>query len=170
MSDKYDDKIYEYIIVNLKVIARTLKNKRLRMTSNRELDIEDEGFMVPLKRRINGDGREQLIRDLNTLMSEIQTHVRGLLASKHLSGDDTEEQRIVLHQIAGLHRELERSITGFENLKATYESDKRTVSKLEFLMEKIRAQMAEIKRKIPTVENIIAPIYVDEESITPIRT
>jgi hypothetical protein len=166
MSDKYDDKLYEFIILNLKVIAQTLKNKRLRMTTNGLLTIEDEGFLVPFKRRLYGDGREKLIRDVNMLMSEVHSHVKGLLASKHLHGEDTEEKRMVLNQIAGLHRELKRSLTGFKNLISTYEADELTVSKLELIMEKICSQMSEIKLKIPNVEKIIAPVYVDDDDLS----
>ena len=158
MNNKYD-----FIIVNLKVISQIPRNRRLRMTTKGFFTLEDDHILVPVKRLIYGDSREKLIRDINFLLAEVYSQIKLLISSKHLEAEeDTEEKRLTLAQIAGIHRDLERSITGFENLKSTYESDKLMFGELELIIDKIRSHMTEVELKVPGVAEIISPVLIDK--------
>lgn len=159
MNQKYD-----FIIINLKVIAQTPRDRRLRMTGKGFFTIEDDHLLVPVKRTLFGDGRQKLIRDFNFLLEETQAQTKLLLSSKHLEGEDTDDKRTTLGQIGGIHRELENSIVGFENLKSTYDADKLTVGKLELIVDKVRSHLAEIELKVPNVQENISPIIIDKVS------
>lgn len=146
MTSKFD-----FIIVNLKVISRTPRNRRLRMTSRGSFTLEDDHLLVPLKRRLFGDGRDKLIRDVTFLLDETASHVRLLLLSRHLAEKETGtvEQRDIVCQLESIYRELSRSIEGFSNLKSTYESDQLMVGELELVAEKIEKLKLDINRKLP---------------------
>ena len=174
MNNKYD-----FVIVNLKVISKTPRNKRLKMTSKGFFTLEDEHILVPLKRLLYGDGRAKLIRDVNFLLAETYSQIKLLLSSKHLDTtknvtrtlntakfeeSDTDERRIVLTEINGIYRELEKSINGFENLKSTYENDKLIVGELELIVEKIKSYMAEIEVKLPDIPDLKPPVLISSNN------
>ena len=150
MSGKLD-----FIIVNLKVISQTPRNRRLRMTSKGSFTLEDDHLLVPFKRRLFGDGREKLIRDVSFLLEETGSHVKLLLASRHLNeattgaSDDPIDKREIEGQLESIYRELIRSVTGFENLKSTYDTDKLMVGELELVVDKIQKFVADIVRRLP---------------------
>lgn len=149
MSNKFD-----FIIVNLKVIGQTPRNRRLRMTSKGSFTLEDDHLLVPLKRRLFGDGRDKLIRDVSFLLDETSNYLRLLLSSKHLSdesdvGVPTTDRRDTESQLESIYRELTRSVKGFENLKSTYESDKLMVGELELIVDKVEKYKSDITRKLP---------------------
>jgi hypothetical protein len=154
---------FEEILVNLKVLSQTPRNRKLRMTSNGYFTLEDNNILVPLKRLLFGENREKLVRDLNYLFSGVGALVKLLLSSKFIDEKDTDESRKVLSQIAAIHRELENCLIGFENLKATYEPDKLMVGELEVMMDKVRAQIADIELKLPNVAENIPPILVENQ-------
>jgi len=176
---------FEFVIVNLKVLAQIPRNRRLRTTTNGYFTLEDNHLLVPIRRTLYGEGRDKLIRDIKSLLAEVQAQMRHLLTSKHLSGEDsddneseqkekpsantnaklsvaTDEKRIVLEQLSSIHRELERSITGFENLKSTYVRDILMVGELDHIIDTVRLYMNEIEQKIPDVSENISPVLLEK--------
>ncbi len=154
---------YDYIIVNLKVFAHVARNQRICMTSKGYFTIEKEYIWQSIKRFLYGESREKLIRDINFLISQVYAQIKLLITSKHL--DDEEEsdsKRAILNKIGSIYRELERSLTGFENLKSTYEADKLMIGELELIIDKITAHMKEIELKLPRVSEIISPFLIDK--------
>ncbi len=148
MTSKFD-----FIIVNLKVISRTPRNRRLRMTSKGSFTLEDDHLLVPLKRRLFGDGRDKLVRDVTFLLDETAGQVRLLLSSRYLTNYNSEdmsiERRDVISQLESIYRELSKSVEGFANLKSTYENDQLMVGELELVVEKVEKFMLDISRKLP---------------------
>lgn len=146
---------FDFIIVNLKVIGQTPRNRRLRMTSNGSFTLEDDHLLVPLKRRLFGDGREKLIRDVSFLLDEIAGYVRLLLSSRHLALDANDQsgldidRRDTENQLESIYRELVKSVKGFLNLKSTYEPDKLMVGELELVVDKVQKHMTDIGRRLP---------------------
>lgn len=150
MTSKFD-----FIIVNLKVISQTPRNRRLRMTSRGSFTLEDDHLLVPFKRRLFGDGRDKLVKDVTFLLDETADQIRLLLSSRYLTVDSDEsastsiDKRDVVNQLESIHRELSRSIRGFSNLKSTYESDKLMVGELELVVDKVEKFKSDIVRKLP---------------------
>lgn len=186
------DRKYDWIIVNLKSIAQVPRNRRLRTNNNGYLTLEDNHLLVPLRRKIYGEGRDKLIRDIKSLMLEVQAQVRLLLSSKYLNGNNgnnghadedgdpdmsitpnapqsgisrigvSDEKRNVIEQISSIHRELLRSTTGLENLKGTYSNDILMVGELEHVIDQIRLYMDEIEKKVPDVAENIPPVLLEK--------
>lgn len=189
---------YDFVIVNLKVIAQVPRNRRLRTNANGNFTLEDNHLLVPIRRKIYGEGRDKLIRDIKSLLLEIQSQIRLLLSSKHLEiaksgessrghardsnrddGKDTrdarddvtkgsrfisDEKRAVMDQISTIHRELERSVTGFESLKATYSADILMVGELEHVIDTVRLYTNEIEQKVPDVAENALVVTLEKES------
>lgn len=178
---------YDFVIVNLKVIAQVPRNRRLRTNSNGNFTLEDNHLLVPVRRKIYGEGRDKLIRDIKSLLLEIQSQIRILLSSKHLdkhvdkqhgsesTRDDvgsnevvkgsrfiSDEKRAVMDQISTIHRELERSITGFESLKATYSADILMVGELEHVIDTVRLYINEIEQKVPDVAENASAVVLEK--------
>jgi hypothetical protein len=165
MTSKFD-----FIIVNLKVIGQTPRNRRLRMTSKGSFTLEDDHLLVPFKRRLFGDGREKLVKDVTFLLDETAGQIRLLLSSRYITDSDESasaahsvDRRDVVNQLESIYRELSRSIRGFLNLKSTYESDKLMVGELELVVDKIEKFKSDITRKLPY-------LVVNDHEIFPIQT
>src|SRR6478609_5000613 len=178
MNDgKYDD-----IVVNLKIIAQVPRSRRLKTTADGKFNLEENTIFVPLKRTYRwfsyGEGRNKLISDLKALNGDIRAQIRLLLSSKYLDNDtgkdgkdgkdgrekyhDSDEKRGVLEQLACIHRELNRSITGFENLKGTYSSDISISSELEHIIDQVRLFIKEIEQKVPDVADNLSAIMIEK--------
>jgi len=172
MSEKYD-----FIIENLKVIAQVPRNRRLRTTADGDFTLENNEIWVPIRRAIFGEGRNKLSRDIKSFLLLTENQVKYLL-SKHVeetvpsgttqSGEEKkvsltslDEKRLVAYQLSNIYRELQRSLTGFEGLRATYEADVRMVGKLENVMEKVRLMKDEIEEKYPEVGENISPVHLE---------
>jgi len=168
---------FDFVIVNLKVIAQVPRNRRLKTTSNGFFTLEDNHLLVPLRRKIYGEGRNKLLRDIKSLLVEIQNQVRTLLPrlQSDSENDDvdsdnakgklyppTNEKCSVREQLICIHRELQRSIHGFENLKSTYSSDILMVGELEHIVDTIRIYLNEIEQKVPDVEENIPAVLIDK--------
>lgn len=171
------DKKYDFIIKNLKSIAQVPRNRRLRTNQNGYFTLEDNHLLVPLKRTIYGEGRRNLARDIDSLLLEIQSQVKLLLSSKHLDEDNgsnitndesknlgSDDKQNIIEQLSHIHRELLRSITGFENLKSTYSSDIWMVSEMEHAVDIVRSCMKKIEQKIPDVAENIPPVFLENNS------
>lgn len=189
MDNKYDS-----VIISLKVISLLPRNRRLRTNSNGFFTLEDNHLLVPIRRKIYGEGRDRLLKDIKSLLIEIKGQIKTLLSNKHLdgyhegtveSGDKngtpssseqsqqqqqpikskysiSDEKRTVLEQLSCIHREMYRSLTGFENLKSTYSSDILMVGELEHIMDTIRSYMNEIEQKVPDVAENISPVLLEK--------
>jgi hypothetical protein len=172
MSEKYD-----FIIVNLKVIAQVPRNRRLKSTADGYFTLENNDIWVPIRRKIFGEGRNKLVRDLKSFLLLIESQLR-LLIAKHIEDiqkpeneasnttmntklTSLDEKRLVAYQLSCIFRELHRSITGFEGLKATYEADILMVGELENIMERVRLLKDEIEEKYPDVGENISPVQIE---------
>lgn len=186
MSEKYD-----FIIENLKVIAQVPRNRRLRTTAEGDFTLEGNEIWVPMRRMVCGEGRHKLLRDIKSFLLLTESQLKLLLAkhiedvptnapkeraapttsqpneaattnnSNKLMLTSLDEKRLVAYQLSSIYRELQRSITGFEGLRATYESDVRMVGKLENVMEKVRLLKDEIEEKYPEVGENISPVHLE---------
>lgn len=167
MSEKYD-----FIIVNLKVIAQIPRNRRLKTAPDGYFTLEENDILVSIRRKIFGEGRNKLIRDLKSFLLLIDGQIK-LLLSRYLDDGtglesakstsmSSDEKRLIGYQMANIYRELQRSITGFEGLMATYESDIRTVGELENVVERVRLFLTEIEEKIPDVGENISPVLLEK--------
>ena len=160
---------YESLVINLKVIAQLPRNRRLRTTSKGYFTIEDNHLLVPIRRKIYGEGRDRLKCDIKSLIIDAQTQTKGLLkrylefSSSKPSLEESDEKRTVMEQLGTIHRELKRSITGFENLMSTYDSDALMVGMLEHVVETIRSVMNEITQVLPDVEENISPVLIESK-------
>ena len=162
MTQKYD-----FIIINLKVLSQTPRNRKLRTNSKGYFTLEDDSIFLPVKRMIWGESRGKLVRDINYLISETQEQVKTMLLSKclhekkdHDIVDVNDDKRILLNQISSIHRELEKCIIGIDNLKTTYSDDKLTSGELEYISDKIGELMNEIVLKVPNVCTDTLSIFV----------
>ena len=149
MKDKY-----HFIMVNLKVISQCPRHNRLKMTKDGILTIEDSHLLVPITRYWFGDSRSKLIRDSSFLMGEIKDYIKSLLIASESNND---EKRSILAKLSGLHRELEKSITGYENLMSTYENDKLMIGELEIINENIKSMLKEIEIKLKIIQDDTDP-------------
>lgn len=156
---------YDFIIVNLKVIAQIPRDRRLRITGKGYFTIEDDHVLVPLKRTVFGDGRQKLIRDVDFLLDEVQSQIKLLLSSRYLeAGEDDDDKRATSTKIVAIYKELDRSILGFNNLKSTYDSDKLMVGKLELIIDKVQKFMNDIEMKVPNVRENISLVMIDKDT------
>jgi len=175
------DKPYDYVIENLKAIAKVPRNRRLRTDGDGFFTLEESHLFVPFLRTLYGEGREKLIRDIKSLLLEVQSQIRILLSSKHLDNTNSnapdatdgseavastrisDEKRAVLDKLSTIHREMYRSITGFEKLQSVYSSDIKMVGKLEHVVDTLRLYMAEIEQAVPDVADNIQPIMLEND-------
>lgn len=159
MTQKYD-----FVIINLKVLSQTPRNRKLRTNSKGYFTLEDDSILLPIKRKVWGESRDKLVRDINYLLSETRDQIKTLLLSKSLNDkkDDgiNDDKRTLFIQISSIHRELERSLDGIDNLKTTYSDDKLTSGELEFISDKIEELIKEIVIKVPNVCTDTRPIFV----------
>jgi hypothetical protein len=186
-GDKFD-----FVIVNLKVIAQVPRNRRLRTTTNGNFTLEDNHLFIPLRRILYGEGRIKLIRDIKSLLIEVQSQIRLLLSSKHLDktvvrnvksnqGNSvtptdyeiatsnsryiSDERRSVTDQLTIVHRELERSISGFENLKATYSSDILMVGELDYIIDIVKSYIHEIEQRGSIIPESVSPVLTENNPV-----
>jgi hypothetical protein len=109
------------------------RHHRLCTTGDGNFNIESTHIFVPIKRYIFGENRAKLMKDVNFLMGEVKIAIDFF--NEH---DDFEKMDC-------LARELHKSISGFDNLKSTYESDKLMIGELEVVIDKIRTNIDFIK-------------------------
>lgn len=129
---------FDALICNLKVISRVSRNGRLRRVGKGMLTIEDESYILPLKRYLMKSSRTQCLQDLNCIYAEAFQEGARLTESSSVgarlwSGDT--------QKIDVLQKELAGSLVGLGNLKTTYQSDVSMSVGLDMLQEKIRSYL-----------------------------
>ena len=169
--DKYDD-----IILNLKILSKIPRNGRIRKSNLGKVTLEDEGYLLSFRRRYYNDSRRQAVNDITLILNDAFDETHKLLESRylmssrengrdrdyleeHTSIDKTSDQgtsssfedrkKRILDKLSIMYRELSRSISGLENLRSTYCDDVSTVSALDWMVDKIQLELAEIRNKCP---------------------
>lgn len=139
MSKKYDD-----IVLDLKVLSQIPSNGRLRRIGHGKFTLEDDGFLVPLKRLLYRDSRQSALKDIEATLNGTFEFVRLLLDSKHLKNaveDGNTEARTIVMQLNNIFRELSKSQIGLRNLRETYSGDANAVAKLDWYMERTEEEL-----------------------------
>ncbi len=142
MSKKYDE-----IILNLKVLSQIPSNGRIRRIGHGRFTLEEDGFLVPIKRLLYRDSRNSGIKDVESTLNGTFEFIKLLLDSKHLkrangTEGNSDESRVVASQLTNLYREMGKSIIGLRNLKSTYSNDANAVAKIDWCIERMEEEMA----------------------------
>lgn len=173
--DKYDD-----IILNLKILSKIPRNGRIRKSNLGKVTLEDEGYLLSLRRRYYADSRRQAVNDITLILNDAFDETHKLLESRYLMssrengrdrdfiedqftidkalGGDSgtsssfeDRKKRILDKLSIMYRELSRSTSGLENLRSTYTDDVSTVSALDWMVDKIQLELAEIRNKCPSL-------------------
>ena len=151
---------YQQIILNLKIIGQIPRNGKIRRAGHGGITLEGESILTPAKRTILGDSRNQSVSDINGILQESFSLLKLLLNHKLVvAGDykETDENRHLLQQIFTLFREFVNCLPGLENLRGTYRYDIKTASSILFVIDQIKLQIEDIKRKIVVPEIEVIP-------------
>lgn len=119
------------IIVNLKVISKLNVGEKLSYTNGYFSISCDKSLSSKLFRWILGDSRSTTIDAIESLSTICLTH-----------------SQLSQSELDHLVRQLRSAITGITNLMMTYQEDSTVVSRLEFIIDRIR----DFIEKFPTPE------------------
>jgi hypothetical protein len=130
------------IIIKLKFIGTFQPGEKIDV---RNLKIEDNTIITPIKRTIFGESRDSTYTFLS---STIERAFDIILV--YANSDKTSE-KIICKNILN---DVIKAVNGLQNIQKTYDSDKMFYCNVETLVECIHAKLSEIKEKHPSIFSI----------------
>lgn len=137
------------IITRLKFIGTFMAGEKIDV---KNLRIETNSILTPLKRLIQGEGRDQTYSFLNTTIERSFDIVKSYSNSERIS------ERLMCKNIL---EDMIKAIKGLQNIQKTYKEDKLFYCNIETIIENIHFKLSEIKQKDPELFKIKG-IFSDE--------
>tara|TARA_Y100000310_G_C20704089_1_gene833121 strand:+ start:11050 stop:11481 length:432 start_codon:yes stop_codon:yes gene_type:complete len=142
MSDVTLDRVF----VSLRILGGVQPNKRVA-TQTGALRIEDDSYLLGLRRAWFGESRESNIKFLEAMFQDVFSLIASKLDQK---GEEIGQPFYSLDNLRQQSKDaLERSRTGLLNLCETYAHDINMVKRLEWLVSKVNSFVVEILELTP---------------------
>jgi hypothetical protein len=128
------------VIVKLKFIGTFQEGEKIDI---KNLQIESNNFFTPIKRLLQGDGRETTYAFLNSVIE------RSFEIIYAYNKSDKVGERLMCKNII---EDMNKAIKGLTNLQKTYKDDKHFYCNIETLIDTINYKIADVKVE-PKAEN-----------------
>lgn len=126
------------ILTRLKFIGMLQPGDKI----DRNLRIERNTLITPIKRMFYGEGRDATYAFL------FNTIERGFAILYSLAAQDkVSDNMVCAHILYDMHK----AVTGIQNMQNTYKDDKMFVCNLETLIQTITAKMLEVQQRYPDI-------------------
>ena len=145
-----EDKTYDDIILDLKILSKLKMNQKLSINDNK-LTI-DLSYVQSINRYINQNSRENTVKYLEDLDKKLTEEIEKLVKSLH---NDNKEFYLIEDNtkiLMDLNHNLKLSLTGINNLIQTYMYDEVIKSRFEILINNIDLKNRKISELL-TVKN-----------------
>lgn len=164
------DNMNEYnrdIITRLKFIGTFAPGEKIDI---KNLRIESNNILTPIKRLIQGESREQTYSFINSTIERSFDIVKSYSTSERVS------ERLMCKNIL---EDMIKAIKGLQNIQKTYKDDKLFYCNIETIIENIHSKLSEVKVKDPEIfklkgifsdnplETIFEEERIDESMKTP---
>ena len=146
------------VLVNLKVISKIAENGKISTTSvNNTISIENEGYLTPLWRFVNGDSRKRTIESITDIIDNAIQISNNMIQHTCMCVYDKKDKPTTYEisefnkqyqSLKILSTELQNSLKGLLNLKNTYKYDAMVTSQLEVLVSLVERQIIEIETNL----------------------
>jgi hypothetical protein len=127
------------ILTRLKFVGTIQAGEKL---DTRNLRIESNTIITPIKRMVFGEGRETTHSFLHNTIERSFAILHSLAATEKISDK---------MMCANIIKDMDKAMFGLRNMQTTYKEDKMFVCNIETLIEAIDAKMVEVKLKYPDV-------------------
>ena len=131
------------ILTRLKFIGTIEPGEKLDV---RNLKIESNTIITPLKRMFFGEGREA------TYAFTYTTIERSFAILYSLAATDKVSDSLLC---ANILNDMHKAINGLVNMQTTYKEDKMFVCNIETLIQTIQAKMLEVQQKYPDIWSLV---------------
>lgn len=131
------------ILTRLKFIGTIEAGEKLDV---RNLKIESNTIITPIKRMFFGEGRDA------TYAFTYTTIERSFAILYSLAATDKVSDSLLCANI--LH-DMNKAINGLNNMQTTYKDDKMFVCNIETLIQTIQAKMLEVQQKYPDIWSLV---------------
>ncbi len=159
------DVTFDRVALELKKLGSVNRNARIRKAKDGGIAFEEDSYLTPVKRYLNGDSRVQCVRDVESILKQAFELIRAMLNNRYLSprvqsDDDTgvdtsydDEHRQLTERLGVMYHGLEKAIVGIQNLCETYRDDKEVVTELTYRADKIKLRLRDMETKCHFLNN-----------------
>ena len=136
------DNMNEYnrdIITRLKFIGTFAPGEKIDV---KNLRVESNNILTPLKRLIQGESRDHTYSFLNSTIERSFDIVKSYSTSERVS------ERLMCKIIL---EDMIKAIKGLQNIQKTYKDDKLFYCNIETIIENIHSKLSEVKQKDPEI-------------------
>ena len=123
------------LFTDLKVLGQVRPCDRMA-TRGAQMRIDGESALQPLWRWLQGESREATQRGIKRILSQVNA-----IIDLSMAAPATDQKRQILQR---MHREMEDTVRGLENLQTTYENDVTMVSALRVHIENVQRKRAQV--------------------------
>lgn len=134
MIDSHKD-----VIIKLKFIGTFQEGEKVDI---KNLQIEANNIFTPIKRLIQGDGRETTYSFLNSVIDRSFEIIYAYSKSEKVG------ERLMCRNIV---EDMYKAIKGLNNIQKTYKDDKHFYCNIETLIDAINYKIADVKDKFPDI-------------------
>jgi hypothetical protein len=127
------------IVIRLKFIGTFMPGEKIDI---KNLRIESNSILTPIKRFIQGESREQTYAFLNSTIDRSFEIVNAYSKSEKMS------ERLLCKNIL---EDMIKAIRGLQNIQKTYKDDKLFYCNIETIIETIHSKLSETKEKFPDI-------------------
>ena len=135
MADTFRQEDIDDLFTDLKVLGQVRPCDRMA-TRGAQMRIDVESSLQPLWRWMQGESREATQRGIKRILSQVNA-----IIDLSLAAPPTDQKRQILQR---MHREMEDTVRGLENLQTTYENDITMVSALSVHIENVQRKRAQV--------------------------
>jgi len=130
------------VIIRLKFIGTFQPNEKVDV---RNLRIENNTMITPIKRMLFGESRDTTYSFLNSTVERSFEIINAYIRSDKIS------EKIYCKNILS---DMVKAIQGLKNIQKTYRDDKLFYCNIETIIENIESKLSEIKEKYPEIFDI----------------
>jgi len=130
------------VIIRLKFIGTFQPNEKVDV---RNLRIENNTMITPIKRMLFGESRDTTYSFLNSTIERSFEIINAYIRSDKIS------EKIYCKNILS---DMIKAIQGLKNIQKTYRDDKLFYCNIETVIENIESKLSEIREKYPEIFNI----------------
>ena len=143
------------LLLNLKVIGCIPPHGRIRRAQSGLIAIEETSVYASLKRFLFKEGRRSTVDDINQIILSAVEKSHDVLTSKYLEDEQqgfsqdikfSEERQKIIDIILQLESDLDKALTGIENLKMTYHDDLMIVCELNIILNRTHVLITRLRQ------------------------
>ena len=138
------------VLTRIKFIGTIQAGEKL---DTRNMRIEDNTIITPIRRMFFGEGRDTTYSFLHNTIERAFAILHSMASNEKISD---------MMMAANIMKDLDKAVLGLRNMQTTYKDDKMFVCNLETLMEAIDARMVEVKQKYPNIVKLATPSLVPQ--------